>query len=516
MKQSLFTVGRVLYSSIFLLAALLAVFLLTSNRANASDDPFITTWKTNAMYSSGDTLRLKIHPDYHGLVDFNVDWGDGTTSIGVSNNPTHEYSTPGTYTVQITGDFPGFYFEAHNNTTQLLLSIDSWGSVQWRTAQFAFKDAQRMVINATDTPDLSQVTSMESMFEGNYFFNHPINDWDVSNVENFESVFENNYSFNQPLDQWDTSSATNLRRMFYGAREFNQDISTWNISNVWRAESIFEGASEFNQNLGQWDISSVSTLQDALNNSGMSWKNYDQTIESWSSQDLEENVLLGAEGLHYCGANQARDELTGAFNWQISGDSRLSDECAPKEILFAESGVNSTDIEEDQTAEGIVVGTLTVSDDDFGWDWYEFDFECLQSTGDELYFSLSDGVLSLITALDYETPEDVNADNTYEFCVRVEDRSGNQLEHTVAVVVRDSVEQNTGQVLSAVDVSDEGQDDDNLDDEAGEVLAESTQGEVLADTGAPAIVSFAVAIVILVIAAGISLDRKKVYSLHRY
>ena len=55
----------------------------------------------------------------------------------------------------------------------------------------AFHHASNLKVLATDTPDLRNVTNMESMFNGAAAFNQDIGDWDVSNVENMRLMFSN-------------------------------------------------------------------------------------------------------------------------------------------------------------------------------------------------------------------------------------------------------------------------------------------------------------------------------------
>ena len=47
--------------------------------------------------------------------------------------------------------------------------------------------------------DVSNVTSMSSMFMGARSFNQPLNNWNVSKVETMFAMFDDATSFNQPL-----------------------------------------------------------------------------------------------------------------------------------------------------------------------------------------------------------------------------------------------------------------------------------------------------------------------------
>ena len=80
--------------------------------------------------------------------------------------------------------------------------------------------------------DVSNVTDMESMFEGTWSFNQPLNNWNVSNVTNMAGMFEDATYFNQPLNKWDVSNVTYMRGMFANATSFNQPLNKWDVSIV--------------------------------------------------------------------------------------------------------------------------------------------------------------------------------------------------------------------------------------------------------------------------------------------
>ncbi|MCR9262687.1 MAG: BspA family leucine-rich repeat surface protein [Flavobacteriaceae bacterium] len=233
---------------------------------------FVTTWETTT-----DNENIQIGLESLFDYDFTINWGDGSINSITTSNPTgifHPYETAGTYTVAIVGDFPAIKMNAVGQTIEQLKSIDQWGNIQWKSMVGAFYLCLDMQYNATDAPDLSQVTSMNSMFYGATAFNGEIGDWDVSNV-------------------------TNMGTMFDHANSFNQDLGNWNIANV-------------------------TQMHDMLNFSGLDQSNYSNTLIGWSGQqNIPSDIILGADGLVYCGqeAIDARNELINTYGWQISGDS---------------------------------------------------------------------------------------------------------------------------------------------------------------------------------------------------
>ncbi|NVN17700.1 BspA family leucine-rich repeat surface protein [Muricauda sp. HICW] len=153
-----------------------------------AEDPasFVTTWKTEA---DGEEVKLYFE-DIQYEYDFMVDWGDGTieniTTIPPDQILRHGYENPGVYTVAIKGEMQMFLPTSSN-----MLSMEQWGSIVWQELSYAFADQNEMVYNATDSPDLSNVTSLEGMFLNAISFNGDIGGWNIGNVEFMESMLDN-------------------------------------------------------------------------------------------------------------------------------------------------------------------------------------------------------------------------------------------------------------------------------------------------------------------------------------
>ena len=155
-----------------------------------------------------------------------------------------------------------------------LSSLDVYGR--------AFMAVDSLNITANDVPDLTTVSSMQSMFnDTNLSIANNINDWDVSNVTNMTSMFSSS-SFGQAIGNWNTSNVTTMWGMFYDATAFNQDLSSWDTSAVtdmeamflaqlpltktsalghqrgYRYGAMFLSATAFNQDLSNWDTSKVT------------------------------------------------------------------------------------------------------------------------------------------------------------------------------------------------------------------------------------------------------------------
>ncbi|PKF62156.1 hypothetical protein CW745_07100 [Psychromonas sp. psych-6C06] len=323
-------------------------YSITDNAGNAAttvrtvvvrkQKPFITTWDTTKSgFSANDQIKITTNSIDNGgefTYDYNVDWGDGTTSENLTGDYTHTYDNtvpgyqtgPGVYTVTIRGVFPQTNFDSLiQHDAEKLISIEQWGDIKWLSFQGAFGETVNMVSHAQDTPDLRLVQSMREAFAGALMFNSSIEHWDVSNVTDMSALFAYTDSFNQDLSTWDVSSVTKTGEMFAGAKAFNRDISNWDVSQVEETYSMFEGALAFDQNLSSWDVSSATRMEKMFSNSGLSQTNYDAILTSWSQLTLKQGVEFGAGTINYSSSSQdARNVLTSAPNFWLITDGGVA------------------------------------------------------------------------------------------------------------------------------------------------------------------------------------------------
>lgn len=121
----------------------------------AQNAPFITTWEVDDY-----DLSIKIPTEGTGY-DYSVDFGDGTILNNQTGDVIHTYTTAGIYTATINGDFPRIYFDGSIAGLSLeIKSVEQWGDNEWQSMEGAFTFCHFLTINATDAPDLSQVTNM--------------------------------------------------------------------------------------------------------------------------------------------------------------------------------------------------------------------------------------------------------------------------------------------------------------------------------------------------------------------
>ena len=250
------------------------------------------------------------------------------------------------------------------------------------------------------TWNVSNVADMSYMFYEATSFNQPIGSWNVSNVINmYFMFFATNYSssnYDDLLQGWsqltlqsnvvfdipntnycNSDSARQLIIDSFGwtisdagyeacltlitDANFQEAINTclstnpidgmcsyseygampdWDVSQVTDMSNAFQSRGDFNGGLSYWDVSSVTDMSFMFDNSGVSASNYDAILTGWSQQDVQSNVVLGADGLNYCSGEAARQILIDTYGWTIAdGGLDCSDTTAPIITLEGEATV---------------------------------------------------------------------------------------------------------------------------------------------------------------------------------
>ena len=309
--------------------------------------PFITRWEGEA----GKKLRIPIYGYSYKLIIKRA--SDGSVLVTENNcDNTYSYTPTEDGELLVEAGPEGIYsfqmldYWGNKGSTEALLRVEQFGTVQWGSMKNAFSYCENMdFAKGIDTPDVSQVTNMENMFYGCSAFNQPLNNWDVGQVTNMESMFSGCTSFNQPLNNWDVSKVTNMEDMFHGCTSFNQPLNNWDVSQVTNMGNMFSGCTSFNQSLNNWDVSKVTYMRDmfsgctsfnqdlgmwklescqelGLEKCGMSVENYSKSLVGWAAQaNITQGLRLGAGELRYnASAREARKQLVESKNWSISGD----------------------------------------------------------------------------------------------------------------------------------------------------------------------------------------------------
>ena len=277
------------------------------------DEFFITTWKTDNSGTS-DLTSITI-PTFGSGYNYDVDWdNDGVfDELGITGSVTHDFGTAGTYTIQIRGTFPRIRFSNSHNRKKIL-SIEQWGTISWISMNRAFSGCTNLIINATDTPNLSGVQDSSFMFSGASSIGNGTGNWN-----------------------WNVATITNMYHMFFEAISFNKNISSWNVGQVTDMENMFKGATSFNQNINTWNVVNVTSMYNMFKGVVLSTANYDALLIGWATDssgtpndgidDIPTNIDFHGGFSGYCDGELARNTLTSAtYNWGISDGGIVCEE----------------------------------------------------------------------------------------------------------------------------------------------------------------------------------------------
>lgn len=326
----------------------------TYNAVNAVQGiGFISIWNTSIIsIGSSANNQIKLPLQSTGTYNFLVEWGDTNSSIVTAYNDTsvtHTYTSPGIYTINITGQIIGWQFNNGGDRLKII-EISQWGDLQLVTGQNSFYGASNLVLSATDALnltgvtdlnqafsgcsslgsqgsmslwDVSQITNFAFMFKDAITFNLDISSWNTSSGKDFSLMFFNATQFNQPLNTWNLSSALYISGMFSFASSFNQPLDSWSFPLVQGLAYLFDGATAFNQPLNSWDVSNVTSIPYILSETAYNYpldtwdvskvtdmsdsfsmaSNFDQDLGSWNvSQTTVFNRILNGTNLspaHY-------------------------------------------------------------------------------------------------------------------------------------------------------------------------------------------------------------------------
>lgn len=276
--------------------------VLQSDETTARATGFVTTWDTTRN-GADNVLTLQLQNIASNCIVF---WGDGTSTVGTSTAPSKTYSTAGTYTVTIVGPVGGLNFGGSAAITELM-SVERWGNVAFTTMAQAFHNATNLTVNATDAPDLKNVTSMQYMFyqdtnlKGNFAnwdtsnvtdmlavftsatnFNGDVSGWNTANVTTMQSMFQSVKGFNQNIGSWNTANVTNMTQMFYDADSFNQSLNSWNTAKVTNMGNMFAFADTFNGNVASWNTGLVTNMQEVFRDNAL----FNQNIGGWNTSNV--------------------------------------------------------------------------------------------------------------------------------------------------------------------------------------------------------------------------------------
>ncbi|MEO1053340.1 MAG: BspA family leucine-rich repeat surface protein [Bacteroidota bacterium] len=340
----------------------IALLCLISIAGKSQDDlksHFIMTWDSrNKGFGDSTQILVPLRGEYA------VKWHEveNLENKGVIENCTDniiiKFPKPGRYKLVVSGTLSTMNFAEYTidsipqpkygDKDYKFISVDQWGGTIWQSFESFFYNCKSIEIKATDTPNLTQVTSFKRAFSHAGNFNSTLENWDMSNVKDMSFMFFWASSFNQPLNAWDVSSLENTHSMFADADKFNQPLDSWNVSKVNSMYAMFWSANNFNQNIESWDVSNVASMyamfQDAYS--------FNQPLEKWNVSNVKDMncMFLGAEAFNQPLGKWDVSQVAGEgfkqmFNKATSFNQPLNEwnVSQPTDISFMFNGAKSFD-----------------------------------------------------------------------------------------------------------------------------------------------------------------------------
>lgn len=233
------------------------IFVITTTSSS-----FISKWRTTSA-SEGIALPLVSGYNYN----FNVDWGDGTSSIVTAwddGNKNHTYADAGDYIVEISGTVEAWSF-AWGGSNNNIIEVTNLGVLGWKNLNAAFAGCENLTSFNAGSTDTSAVTDLDSFFD--YAIGLTTADFtgfSTASVTDMSNMFYSNMALTSlDISGFDTTNVIDMSLMFgYCSSLTSLDLSHFNTINVTDMSSMFSDMTSLvSLNLSNFNTSNVTNME---------------------------------------------------------------------------------------------------------------------------------------------------------------------------------------------------------------------------------------------------------------
>lgn len=258
-------------------------------------------------------FTLPFNEDEVGL-NVTVHWGVAGETLTITDDddpkPTHHYTSPGTYTIQIhenqKGSFTGLKF-GDNDDAASVIELSQWGSLQWKSLKEAFYGCSKLKITATDSfhARTGKASNFVSAWEG------------CTSLTSFPFIH--------------TDSATNMNRAWSQCSVLKGPFPLLNTSRVTSFYRTWQRCSELNGNFPNMDFSAGESFTQAW--SGVTsakfidvpdFSSFRKGMNMYENVSLETSfwnrVLIEIASHETSPSDVNQNSITGGSSWH--GDSK--------------------------------------------------------------------------------------------------------------------------------------------------------------------------------------------------
>lgn len=241
------------------------------------------------------------------VTSIDVDWGDGTVDTGITtDDPTHTYALPGTYSISVTGTAGTVKFNGSGSEGKLR-TVTNLGALGWTSFFLAFRNCTSMTSFNPGDCDTSNVTSMDRMFFAcSSLTSLNVSSFNTSNVTDMGAMFRNCSSLTLlDVSNFDTSNVTTMSK--FGVGMFFDCSSLTDIIGV--------------ENFDIEALNSTSSLDAFMTNVTLPTSRYDALLINWDAQEPFDGMSPNFGNSKYTAggaAEAARTSLITGDGWTIT------------------------------------------------------------------------------------------------------------------------------------------------------------------------------------------------------